>query len=105
MDNGKTITLNEAMSWKATLMNRHSELTSLRNQNSARSTSHYGANADKPITTELKYDAIALDQAISRLAMELRKLDLAIKSTNFQTTVMNYVYDEAVMGELQPATK
>ena len=46
----KTLTINEAMVWLKTLHARHAELVSLRDQNSANVTRHYGMGGDKTET-------------------------------------------------------
>jgi hypothetical protein len=90
------------MGWRDTLKERQSELVSLRNANSNQETRVYG-QSDKERIILPRYDVVALDKTISKIGMELRKLDEAIKSTNQSTTVQNYLRDESVLGELVPA--
>lgn len=96
------ISISNALGWRKSLQERHSELVSLRNQNSAREHRIYG-QTDKEKTIEPLYDVIALDKAITVVAREMRKLDEAIKNTNMGTTVADYDRDDAVLGELVPA--
>jgi hypothetical protein len=102
---GKSITINEALIWQKTLSARHSELVSLRNQNSHETKHFFGANADKERLVTPLYDVILLDKAITTLAREIRMLDQALKGTNAVTPVINYFQDDAVLGELVPAEK
>ena len=99
----KQITINEALTWKKTLQERHLELISLRNENSASRTSYRGLKGDTPETVNPLYDVVALDSLISHLSRELRRLDAAIKATNAETPVIGYEMDEDVLGELTPA--
>lgn len=94
------ITINEALNWKKTLVQRHAELVSLRNENSRDETRYYGANADKTIEKKPLYNVLALDKLIAGLAREMRLLDNALKATNASTKVKNYEQDDAVLGEL-----
>lgn len=99
------ITISNALSWRKTLTERHTELTSLRNTNANRETRYYGANVDKERVVEPVYDVISLDNSITSIAREIRKLDEAIKDTNQATEVRSYDRDEAVLGTLVPAKK
>lgn len=94
------LTINEALVWKKTLQQRHEELVALRDQNSAESTRRYGVGGDKEVTKKPTYDVKVLDQMVTRVARELRTLDQQIKATNGVTKVVNYVQDDAVLGEL-----
>jgi hypothetical protein len=94
--------ISQAMGWKKTMDDRHNELVALRNQNSIREHRTYG-QTDKERVIKPQYDVVSLDQTISKLAMELRKLDEAIKHTNNTAMVAGYVRDEKVLGELKPA--
>lgn len=98
------MTINEALTWKKTLEARHRELIELRNENSHEKTRRFGVGGDKEVTTRPVYDVVALDRAVSRLALEIRKLDLQLKATNAVTDVVGYAPDESVLGELTPAT-
>ena|SRR5258708_6786150 len=99
------ISLSVAMSWRKTLQDRHNELVQLRNQNSVQETRFYGANVDKERVIEPRYDVVALDNLVTNVAKEIRKLDEAIKNTNMATTVIDYDRDDAVLGELVAAKK
>ena len=95
------LTINEALAWMKTLRERHGELVSMRNENSATVTRRYGVGGDKETTKEPVYDVKKLDKLVSNLAKEMRKLDLAVKSTNAVTKVLGYTQDEAVLGEVE----
>lgn len=94
------ISISAAISWKKTLQERHDELVGLRNQNSATERRYYGANADKLHVVEPLYDLVALDNAITRIAREIRILDEAVKTTNQSTNVKDYERDDEILGEL-----
>ncbi len=47
------------------------------------------------------YDVKHLDKMISRVALEIRRLDDAVKVTNASTIVNNYSKDESILGELE----
>jgi len=94
------MTINEAMVWQKALKERHTELVSLRNQNSYETRSYLGANAEKEIVKSPTYDVKVLDKMITRLSKEMRVLEQAIKATNATTAVLNYQEDDAVLGEL-----
>jgi hypothetical protein len=99
----KKITINEALTWLKTLTERHDELKSLRNENSAVRTSYRGLKGDTPETVRPVYDVVSLDRLVARVAAEKRKLDAAIKATNARVKVYGYEMDEEVLGELVPA--
>lgn len=94
------ITINEGLGWLQTLKQRHSELVSLRNANSARETRYLGAHADKEITKDPVYDVKKLDALITQVATEYRKVDMAIKAAN-ATTLLDYNQDDAVLGQVE----
>ena len=94
------ITVSEALTWQKTLKTRHDELIGLRNSNAHRERLYYGANSDKERVTEPLYDPKALDRQIGGLARELRLVDEAIKRSNAQTELANYLRDDAILGEL-----
>jgi hypothetical protein len=98
----EAINISQAMGWRDTLTARHAELVNLRNVNSHQETRTYGQSDKERIINPL-YDVVALDKTVGKIAMELRKLDEAIKATNQSTTVKDYVRDESVLGELIPA--
>jgi hypothetical protein len=99
----KKITINEGLTWQKTLAERHNELVSLRNENSAVRTSYRGLKGDTPETIRPVYDVVSLDRLVARVAAERRKLDAAIKTTNARVKVHGYEMDEGVLGELVPA--
>lgn len=96
----KTLTINEALVWMKSLRERHRELVSLRDQNSAAETRRYGVGGDKEVTRQPTYDVKALDRMVTRVAREIRVLDQQIKATNAVTAVVGYEQDDAVLGEL-----
>lgn len=100
-----TLTINEALTWKKTLAERHNELVGLRSENSAVRTSYRGLKGDTPETVTPVYDIVSLDKVISNLSREMRRLDMAIKATNALTPVKDYEYDENVLGELVPTER
>jgi ATP:corrinoid adenosyltransferase len=90
--------LSQALRWLKTLKDRHQELLTLRNENSKREKRLWGDNKD--IVTEPTYDVKVVDNLITKLAIEIRKLDEAIKETNAETTLIGYEKDEDVLGTL-----
>ena len=96
----KTLTINEAMVWLKTLHARHAELVSLRDQNSANVTRHYGMGGDKTETRQPTYDVKALDKLVTQVAREIRVLDQQIKATNGVTPVIGYEQNDDVLGEV-----
>ena len=97
------MTINEALSWMRTLKERHAELVSLRNENSANVTSRYGIGGDKEHTRTPLYNVKALDQMVTRVAREIRRLDMQIKATNAVTHVLGYESYDEVLGDLADA--
>lgn len=95
-----TVTINEALTWLKTLRERHQELVTLRNENSAKVTRHFGTGGDKEHTRSPVYDVKALDKLVTQVAREVQKLEQAIKVTNATTTVTGYDKDEDVLGEV-----
>lgn len=93
----KTATISECLGWLKTLKGRHAELVQLRNQNSAEVDVDYQG---KTTTRKPMYDAKELDKRIAILAREIRICDTAIKTTNGQTLVKDYVMDDDVLMEL-----
>ena len=92
------MTIDEGLRWMKTIRARHSELVSLRNENSKESSRYFGdreVKVDKPT-----YDVKGLDKLINGVAKEIRKLDEAIKLTNTKTQVLDYTKDENALGEL-----
>lgn len=82
-----------------TLQSRHNELTQLRNENSSKSTRLWGEKQEK--ITEPVYDVKHLDNLVTKVAIEIRKLDEAIKTTNAVTEVLGYQKNELVLGEVK----
>jgi hypothetical protein len=95
------ITINEALTWLKTLRERHTELVSLRNENSATTRRYLGAHADKETVKEPTYNVKVLDKMVTRVAREIQKLEQAIKVTNATTPVTGYEKSEEVLGELE----
>ena len=93
----KRPTISEALGWLKTLKARHAELVQLRNINSAEVEVDYQG---KTTTRTPSYDAKELDKRIAVLAREIRICDTAIKTTNGQTEVKDYVMDDDVLAEL-----
>ena len=93
------ITIDQGLRWMQTLKARHSELISLRNQNSHDSTRYFGdreVKIEKPI-----YDIKKLDKLVNQVAMEMRILDEAIKDTNATTEVKGYDKKIEVLGVIE----
>jgi hypothetical protein len=93
------ITISEALNWRKTLQERHSELVALRNQNS-HDEHHYGANV-KTIDKIARYDVVELDRMVVTVAREMRLLDAAMKKTNATVHVKDYEQNDDVLGELK----
>lgn len=91
--------LSQAMGWQKTLQARHNELIQLRNENSNRTTRLWGEKQEK--VTEPVYDVKHLDKLITQVAVEIRKLDEAVKTTNAVTEVLGYSKNESVLGEVK----
>ncbi len=92
------MTIDEGLRWGKSLKTRHSELVSLRNENSKESSRYFGdreVKVDKPT-----YDVKGLDKLINGVAKEVRKLDEAIKLTNTKTDIVDYTKNEEALGEL-----
>jgi hypothetical protein len=94
------ITINEGLGWMQTLKQRHAELVGLRNQNANKETRYYGAHADKEVTKDPVYDVKKLDALVTKVAMEIRKVDMAIKKAN-ATTELDYNQDDSVLGQVE----
>ncbi len=94
------ITISQGLSWKNTLKERHRELVSLRDANSSTRTRRWGETKDDVVETPI-YDVKHLDKMISRVALEIRRLDDAVKVTNASTIVIDYAKDEGILGELE----
>jgi hypothetical protein len=94
------VTISEGIGYLKTLNDRHGELIALRNQNAVRETRFYGANADKIKEVEPVYNVKKLDALVTRVACEIRKLDMAIKSANASFRV-EYEWDDNVLGQVE----
>jgi len=93
------ITLSQGLAWMKTLRERHNELVMLRDRNSAERTRRWGETKEDVVEKPV-YDVKNLDKMINQVALELRKLDDAIKVTNAGTIINNYKRDDEVLGEL-----
>ena len=93
-------TISKGLSWMKTLKERHQELIGLRNTNSAVKTQRWGETKEDVITNPV-YDVKKLDKMINKVALEIRKLDDAIKTTNATLALDGYRKDESVLGELE----
>ena len=93
------ITISQALGWKKTLSQRHSELVELRNENSKKQT-RYMTETEK-VNSEPVYDVKKLDKLVSNVAREIRKLDEAIKTANAVTIVKDYDKNDGILGEVE----
>ena len=93
------ITLSQGLAWMKTLRVRHNELVALRDRNSAERIRRWGETKED-IVEKPVYDVKKLDKMISTIALELRRLDDAMKITNARTIVENYKRNDNVLGEL-----
>lgn len=95
----KEISISQALTWMKTLKARHSELISLRDDNKNKNI--YWRENKEDYIKEPTYDIRHLDKLVSRLALEIRRLDDAIKYVNASTDVPDYTCDESVLGEIK----
>lgn len=95
------ITVSEGLGLLKTLKQRHEELKNLRDENANREKRYYGASADKMTERLPVYNVKALDKTVSRLALEIRKLDTAVKAHNATTGLPNYDWDESILGVIE----
>jgi len=93
------ITLSQGLAWMKTLRVRHNELVALRDRNSAERIRRWGETKED-IVEKPVYNVKELDKMINKLALELRRLDDAMKVTNAKTIVENYKRDDEILGEL-----
>jgi len=93
------ITLSQGLAWMKTLRVRHNELVALRDRNSAERIRRWGETKED-IVEKPVYDVKELDKIINKLALELRRLDDAMKVTNAKTIVENYKRNDEILGEL-----
>lgn len=95
------VTVSEALGLMKTLKARHDELKSLRDDNANKERRFYGVGGDKTTEKVPVYDVRKLDVTVSRLAMEIRKLDTAIKKHNAMNGLEGYDWDETVLGQIE----
>ena len=95
------ITISEGIGNLKMLRERHAELLALRNKNAEKETRFYGANADKNKEFEPIYDVKKLDALVVKVAIEIRRLDMAIKAANASTELSIYEWDESVLGNIE----
>ena len=95
-----TISISEGIQNLKLLRERHVELVALRNQNAVRETRFYGANADKNKEIEPVYDVKKLDQLVTKISAEIRKLDASIKRAN-ANSFCDYNWDDSVFGQVE----
>lgn len=93
------MTISQGLSWMKTLKERHTELVGLRNQNAHREERLFGDK--QTVKREPVYDVKKLDKLVNRVAMEIRRLDEAIKDTNGKTEVAGFKKDETVLGQVE----
>ena len=93
------ISINQGLAWLSTLKERHSELVGLRNQNSSTRIRRWGETKED-VVEKPTYNVVELDALIGKIALEISRLDDAIKTTNAETTILNYEKDESVLGQL-----
>jgi len=93
------ITLSQGLAWMKTLRVRHNELVALRDRNSAERIRRWGETKED-IVEKPVYNVKELDRMINKLALELRRLDDAMKVTNAKTIVENYKRNDEILGEL-----
>jgi hypothetical protein len=95
--------VSEAIGILKALKERHTELVSLRNENSTRERRFMGMGGDKITEKTPVYSVTALDKTVNRVASEIRRIDQAIKASNATTTLANYDWDEEVLGVIETA--
>lgn len=96
---GNVITISEGLSWLKTLKERHKELIGLRDKNSSESVTRWGETKEDKVETPT-YNVKDLDRLITRIAIEIRHLDDAIKRMNVAITIDGYSRDESALGEV-----
>lgn len=95
------VTVNEALGLLKTLRQRHEELKALRTGNAERERRFYGATGDKEVVKEPVYSVKSLDRTVNRVALEIRKLDNAIKQHNAVSRLEGYDWNEDVLGVIE----
>ena len=93
------MTISQALSWKKTLQERHTELLQLRNENSSRRERLFGEQ--QTVKQEPVYSVKLLDKLITGLAKEVRMVDEAIKNSNATLQVIGYERNEDVLGQVE----
>lgn len=93
------MTISQGLSWMKALKERHQELVGLRNANSHREERLFGDK--QTVKREPVYDVKKLDALVNRVAMEIRRLDEAIKETNGKVEVAGFRKDETVLGQVE----
>ena len=94
------ITISQGLTNLKSLRERHAELLALRNANAVKETRFFGANADKTKEIDPVYDVKKVDQLVTRIAAEIRKLDAAIKEAN-ATCELNHDWNDDVFGQVE----
>lgn len=97
------ITISEGLTNLKTLKTRHAELVALRDSNAVSERRYYGTGGDKSVDKTPVYSVKALDQTVVKLSIAIRKLEAAIKKANIKTTLPEYDWDDAVLGEVESA--
>ena len=95
------VTVSEALGLMKTLQQRHGELKSLRDENAHRERRFMGMGGDKVIEKNPVYDVKKLDRTVNRLALEIRRLDTALKAHNAVATLANYDWNDEVLGAIE----
>lgn len=96
-----TITVSEGIGLLKTLNQRHAELKALRDENAYRERRMFGVGGDKEVIKEPVYNVKKLDQTTNQIALQIRKLDNAIKQSNATTQLYNFDWDDAVLGVIE----
>jgi hypothetical protein len=95
------ITVSEGLGLLKTLNQRYGELKALRDENANSERRFYGVGGDKTTEKTPVYNVKALDMTLNRLAMEIRKIDNAIKKHNAVTQLAGYDWDDALLGVIE----
>jgi hypothetical protein len=98
-----TITVSEGLGLLKTLKERHKELTGMRDENSNKERRFYGAAADKMTERLPVYNVKLLDKSVNRLAMEIRRLDAAVKKHNALAVLEGYDWNDEILGVIELA--
>lgn len=91
------MTISEALGYIKSLRARHSELINLRNENAKSTKTYFGEKSE--FTTPI-YNVKNVDRILNKIAAEIRKLDLAIKSANTKFKV-DFIIDDSIWGEIE----